>query len=61
MDSLNMTLSLTPEELMKLTSECLEMYKTEKVFILQLTKPIGLLSSTAQEVLPAQIQFWYLQ
>ena len=37
------------------------MYKTEKVSILQLTKLIGLLSSTAQAVLPAQLQFRYLQ
>ena len=29
--------------------------------ILQLTKLIGLLSSTAQPVLPAQSQFWCLQ
>ena len=60
-DSLNMSLSLTPEKLMKVTSQCLEMYKTEKVSILQLTKLIGLLGSTTQEVLPAQPQFRYLQ
>ena len=29
--------------------------------ILQLTKLIGLLSSTAQAVVPAQSQFWCLQ
>ena len=61
LDSLNMSLSLTPEKLMKVTSQCLEMYKTENVSILQLTKLIGLLSSTAQAVLPAQLQFRYLQ
>ena len=33
------------------------MYETEKVSILQLTKFIGILSSTAQ----AQLHFWYLQ
>ena len=41
------------------------MYKTEKVSILKLTKLIGLLSLTAQVVLPAQFQlvnkFRYLQ
>ena len=37
------------------------MYKTEKVSILKLTKLIGLLSLTAQAVLPAQFQLWYLQ
>ena len=55
-----MSLSLTQEKLMKVTSQCLEMYKTEKVSILQLTKLIGLLSSTAQAVLPAQLQFRYI-
>ena len=60
-DSLNMSLSLTPEKLMKVTSQCLEMYKTEKVSILQLTKLLGFLSSTAQAVLPVQLQFRYLQ
>ena len=30
-----MTLPLTPEKLMKMTSHCLEMYKTQKVFVLQ--------------------------
>ena len=44
--ALNMSLSLTPEKLMKVTSQCLEMYKTEKVSILHLTKLIGLLSAT---------------
>ena len=38
-DSLNMSLLLTPEKLMKVTSQCFEMYKTEKG-----TKLIGLLS-----------------
>ena len=56
-DSLNMSLSFTPGKLMKVNSPCLEMYKTEKVSILQLTKLIGLLSSTAQAVLPVQRQF----
>ena len=37
------------------------MYKTEKVSILKLTKLIGLLSLTAQAVLPAQFQLRYLQ
>ena len=60
-DPLNMSLSLTLEKLTKVTSQCLEMYKKEKVSILQLTELIGLLSSTAQAVLPAQLQFWYLQ
>ena len=59
--SLNMSLSLTPEKLMKVTSQCLGMYKTEKVSILQLTKLIGLLRLTTQEVLPAQPQSRYLQ
>ena len=44
-----------------MTSQCLEMRKTEKVAILQLTKLTGLLSSTAQAVLPAQLQLRLLQ
>ena len=60
-DSLNRSLFLTPEKLMKVTSQSLEIYETEKTSILQLTKLIGLLSSTAEAVLPAQLQFWYLQ
>ena len=58
---LNMSLSLTPEKLMKVTSQCLKLYKTDKVSILQMTKLVGLLSSPAQAVLPAQLQFWYYQ
>ena len=37
-DSVNMPLSLTPGKLMKVTSQCLEMCRTERVSILQLTK-----------------------
>ena len=56
-----MALSFTPGKLMKVNSQCLEMRKTEKVSILQMTKLIGLLSSTAQAMLPVQLQFRYLQ
>ena len=61
MDSLKMSLFLTLEKPMKVTSKCLEMYKTEKVSILPLAKLIGNLSLTAQAVLPAQLQIRYLQ
>ena len=37
-DPVNMSLFLTPGKLMKVTSQCLEMCRTEKVSILQLTK-----------------------
>ena len=61
MDSLKMSLFLTLGKPMKVTSQCLEMYKTEKVSILPLAKLIGNLSLTAQAVLPAQLQIRYLQ
>ena len=60
-DSINLTLSLTQEKLMKVKSSCLLMQKAESVSILELTKLIGLLCSTVQAVLPAQIQIRYLQ
>ena len=37
-DSVNMPLSLTPGKLMKVTSQCLEMCRTERVSTLQLRK-----------------------
>lgn len=36
------------------------MYKAQQVSILVLTKLIGLLALTAQVVLPAKLQIWYL-
>ena len=44
----SISLFLTPEKMMKVASQFLKMYETEKVSILQLTKVVGLLNSTAQ-------------
>lgn len=41
-NSIKLTLSLTPETLPKIYRSCWEMYKTIQVLILELTKLIGL-------------------
>ena len=56
-DSLIMTLYLPEKKGSKVQRQCLEL----QVSILELTKLIGLLSSATQAVLPAQINFRYLQ
>ena len=56
-DSLIMTLYLPEKKGSKVQKQCLEL----QVSILELVKLIGLLSSTSQAVLPAQINFRYLQ
>ena len=60
-DSLIMTLVLPQKKLTKVQKLCLEFLQKIQVLVLELTKLIGLLSSTIQAVLPAQINFRYLQ
>ena len=60
-DSLIMTLSLPKKKVSKVQKQCQELLQKTQVSILELTKLIGLLSSTIQAVLPAQINFRYLQ
>ena len=60
-DSQNLSLSLTEQKLQKVKNCCVEMYNVTKVSILELTKLLGLLCSTVQAVLPAQLQIRYLQ
>ena len=60
-DSLIMTLSLPEKKVSKVQKQCQELLQKAQVSILELTKLIGLLSSTIQAVLPAQINFRYLQ
>ena len=60
-DSLIMTLSLTEKKVSKVQKQFLELLQKKQVLILELTKVIGLLSLTIQAVLPAQINFRYLQ
>ena len=56
-----MTLSLPAEKIGKIKDQCLRLYKASKVTLLDLTKLIGTLSSTIQAVLPARLQFRFLQ
>ena len=50
----------TREESLKFQKQCQKLRQKTQVSILELTKLIGLLSSTIQAVLPAQINFRYL-
>ena len=56
-----MTLSLTEEKVKGILQECEIIFSMKEITVLQLTQLVGLLSSTIQAVLPAQIQFRYLQ
>ena len=60
-DSQTMTLLLPAEKIGKIKDQCLRLYKASKVTLLDLTKIIGTLSSTIQAVLPARLQFRFLQ
>ena len=60
-DSLIMTLSLPEKKVSKVQKQCQELLQKTQVSILELTKLICLLSSTIQSVLPAQINFRYVQ
>ena len=60
-DSLNMNLSLPEKKVSKVQKQYQELLQKTQVSILELTKLIGLLSLTSQAVLPAQINFRYLQ
>ena len=61
MNSQTMTLSFPAEKIGKIKDQCLRLYKTSKVTLLDLTKFIGTLSSTIHAVLPARLQFRFLQ
>ena len=54
-DSLIMTLSRSENKASKVQKQCQELLQKTQMLILELTKLIGLLSSTIQAVLPAQI------
>ena len=56
-----MTLSLTEEKVKGILQECKIIFLMKEITVLQLTQLVGVLSSTIQAVLPAQIQFRYLQ
>ena len=54
-NSIRMTLSLTEEKLKEILQECKTIFSIKEINVLQLTQLVGLLSSTIQAVLPAQI------
>ena len=56
--SIKMTLSLTPEKVQKVVMSLLRSHSTT---LLELTRVVGLLSSTIQAVEPAKIQLRFLQ
>ncbi|XP_057296294.1 uncharacterized protein LOC130625258 [Hydractinia symbiolongicarpus] len=60
-DSVTMSLYLTREKVTKIQTQCLSLYKTREATILELTQLIGVLSSTIQAVLPARLEFRFLQ
>ena len=56
-----MTPSLREEKLKEILQECKRDFSVKEITVLQLTQLVRLLSSTTQGVLPAEIQFCYLQ
>ena len=61
MNSLKMCLSLPQEKVIKIQSQCLDVHAKGQVTVHELTKLLGLLASTIQVVLPAQVNVRYLQ
>ena len=60
-NSIQMTLSLTEEKVKGILQECKIIFSVKEITVLQLTQLVGLLSSTIQAILPAKIQFCYMQ
>ena len=54
-NSIRMTLSLTEEKVKGISQKCKIIFSVKETTVLQLTQLVGLLSSTIQAVLPAQI------
>ena len=52
-----MTFALSEKKLKHMSQQCQEIFKQPKTSVSNLTKLIGLLSSTVQAILPARIQF----
>ena len=59
-DSVETTLSLPKEKLLKLQNRCQEILEKGKVTVMELSKLIGRLSSTATAVLPASFHYRHL-
>ncbi|XP_057302862.1 uncharacterized protein LOC130637025 [Hydractinia symbiolongicarpus] len=60
-NSLTMSLYLTKEKVAKIHKQCLSLYKAREATILELTQLIGVLSSIIEAVLPARLEFCFLQ
>ena len=60
-NSINLEISLTEEKIQKVKTKCQNLLTEQETSILELTRVIGLLTSTIQPVLPARLQCRYLQ
>ena len=60
-DTEKMNFALSEKKLKHVSQQCQEIFKQPKTSALTLTKLNGLLSSTVQAILPARVQFRYLQ
>ena len=60
-NSVLLTLALTEEKLVKIKDLCQKLLNNNQTTVLELTKLVGMLSSTCQAVLLARLQFRYLQ
>ena len=60
-NSVNMTLVLPQQKFFDTQNKCTQLIASPKITIMELTKLLGKLSFTAQEVLPGRIQCSYLQ
>ena len=60
-NSVNLEISLTEEKIQKVKTKCQNLLTEPETSILELTRVIGLLTSTIQAVLPARLQCRYLQ
>ena len=60
-NSVNLTLSLPLQKVQKVQEESTKIYNKNWTSILELTKVLGLLSSTIQPVVPARLQIRNLQ
>lgn len=60
-NSKTMALSLTQRKEQKMKNHCLKVFTAPVITLLYLTKLLGKLNFTIKAILPARLQFWYLQ
>ena len=60
-NSKTLTLSFSQEKVPKIKSQCLEVYRAQEITLLERTRLLAALTSTIQAILPARLQFRYLQ